>query len=196
MKLLGNLPKGLLFVISAPAGTGKTTLADMLEKEFPCVHRNISYTTRAPRAGEVDGKDYIFISKEEFEKKIARGEFLDHVTLYGNYYGTSSLSVKQWQDEGKHVLLVIDTQGAVKLKKELRAIFIFLQPPSLQVLKNRLVGRKTENAATIEERLAWAEEELKKAYLYDYIIENDDLDRAYQILRSILIAEEHRAVHN
>lgn len=191
-KLLGNRKRGLVFVVSAPAGTGKTTLVDMLEKEFSCVLRSVSYTTRPQRQGEVTGQHYYFITKQEFEKKIANNEFLEFVTLYGYYYGTAYETVQKQQELGKHVILVIDTQGALKLKGRFPATFIFLMPPSMEVLRQRLISRSTESVDVIEERLNWAQSEMELAKEYDYCIVNDDLNTAYQVLRSILIAEEHR----
>ena len=192
-KLLGNLSEGLVFVLSAPAGTGKTTLVKMLQNEFPCITGSISCTTRAPRSGEVPGKDYHFISQEEFAGKIKNGDFLEYATVFENYYGTSKEYVLKEQKKGKHVMLVIDTQGAMQIKKNgLPAVFIFISPPSLLVLKERLFKRKTESTAVIEQRLSWAKDEMALAPQYDYQIVNDNLENAYQILRSIIISEEHR----
>jgi guanylate kinase len=192
-KLLGNLSKGLVFVLSAPAGTGKTTLLRMLVEEFPCVAGSISCTTREPRANEVKGKDYHFISNKEFEEKIKEGDFLEYAKVFGHYYGTSKEFVRKQQETGKHVILVIDTQGAMQLKeKNFPAVFIFVSPPSLDVLRERLSSRKTETKEAIENRLSWARDEMALSSKYDYHIINDDLHIAYEILRSILIAEEHR----
>lgn len=196
-KLLGNQKNGLVFVISAPAGTGKTTLVRMLRNEFSCVVESISYTTRQPRPGEVDGVHYHFIDEKEFKAKIANEEFLEFVSLYGHYYGTGYQAIQELQKQGKHVILVIDTQGAMQLKAmelkcAFKAIYIFLKPPSLKILKERLLTRSTENTQVIEKRLDWAKQELVAASQYDYCIVNDDLMIAYQILRSIFIAEEHR----
>jgi guanylate kinase len=184
--------KGLLFILSAPAGTGKTTLMNMLGGEFNNVIASISYTTRKPREGEEEGKHYFFISKEEFVARIEAGEFLEHVELYGDYYGTSELWVKDKLSQGKHVILVIDTQGAKLLKGKIAVITIFVAPPSIEELKKRLRLRKTESKEVIEKRIAWAKKELIAQKNYDYLIINDDLSIAYQALRSILIAEEHR----
>lgn len=194
-KLLGNLDRGLAFVISAPAGTGKTTLAQRLTQEFPNVVMSLSCTTRQPRPGETPHKDYIFMSIDAFEKKIAEGDFLEYVKLYGYYYGTSRAWVQEQMNSGKHVLLTIDTQGALQLKNKFPAVFIFLRPPSLEELRKRLTQRQTETPEVIEERLAWAKRELEAARYYDYDIINDDLDVAYGVLRSILIAEEHRVAN-
>ena len=191
-KELGNLKRGLAFVISAPAGTGKTTLAKMLFHEFSCVSSSISYTTRGPRVGEVNGKDYHFISKEQFEEKIRSGDFLEYAKVYDDYYGTSREFVNVELNQGKHVVLVIDTQGAVQLMKTFDAKFIFILPPSLSCLKARLSERRSETPQTIEHRLSWAEKEISMAASYDYQIINEDLKTAYLVLKSILIAEEHK----
>ena len=192
MHLLGNLKRGLVFVLSAPAGTGKTTLVEMLVKEFPCVIQSISYTTRAKRPQEREGGHYNFISVAEFEQKIAAHEFLEYVKLYGDYYGTSKLWVEEQLQKGKHVFLVIDTQGALQLMESLEACFIFLKPPSLEVLRERLMHRKTDAEEALQKRLSWAAKELGAAHYYQYLIINDQLDIAYQALRSIVIAEEHK----
>ncbi len=191
-KLLGNLKQGLLFIISAPAGTGKTTLVNMLCDEFDCIKASKSCTTRAPRQGEMPDVHYHFLSNAEFAHKIAQNEFLEYVQLYGHYYGTLKKTVEQLQLEGKHVVLNIDTQGALKLKGSLPAVYIFLQPPSLDELRRRLTYRQTETEEVILKRLAWAEQEIAASNFYDYHIVNDDLKIAYEILRSIFIAEEHR----
>ena len=194
MKVLGGLKKGLIFIISAPAGTGKTTLVRMLTEEFDCVVESVSYTTRKPRPKEEEGSDYFFLSKEAFEKKIEEGEFLEYASVFGNYYGTSSKLVDQQRKEGKHVILVIDTQGAMALRESLPAVFIFIRPPSQEVLKKRLIERNADTDESIERRLQWAEKEISLANRYDYQIVNDDLQIAYEVLRSILIAEEHKIV--
>jgi guanylate kinase len=191
-KLLCNHDKGLLFVLSAPAGTGKTTLVNMLTNEFDCIEPSISYTSRQPRDGEVNGVSYHFISPEEFEQKIEKGDFLEYVKLYDHYYGTSREWVEKTLAKGKHVFLVIDTQGGLFLKGKFPAIYIFLMPPSVEELKNRLEKRMTEDEDTIEKRLSIVQEEMERGSHYDYHIINDDLNTAYQVLRSIVIAEEHR----
>jgi guanylate kinase len=190
--LIGNCKRGKLFVLSAPAGTGKTTLVQRLVAEFPTVVQSISYTTRKPREQEVTGDHYFFISKEEFEKKIADHEFLEYVLLYGDYYGTSKVWVESMLAQGKHLFLVIDTQGALQLMDSVEACFIFMKPPSMDVLKERLVARNSETEESMKKRLDWAEKELETFHYYDYVFCNDDLDTAYQILRSIVIAEEHK----
>ena len=184
--------KGLVFIISAPAGTGKTTLVQRLVQDFKNVKQSISFTTRQPRPGELDGIDYYFVSKEAFEAKVAKGDFLEHVELYGDYYGTSREWVENQQNEGNHVVLVIDTQGGLKLKDKIPAVYIFLEPPSLEELKRRLLSRKTEQSQVIDKRLACVEREMEQGKQYDYKIINDQIEDAYQVLKSILIAEGHR----
>jgi guanylate kinase len=186
------MKKGIIFVVSAPAGTGKTTLVRMLQDEFPNVIENISFTTRKPRASEIPGKDYYFITHQEFEQKVQEGEFLEHAKVFGQYYGTSRKFLAEQQEKGNHVILVIDTQGAMFLKGKIDAIFIFIRPPSLEVLKERLLARKSESEEAICERLNWAEKEIECMHAYNYEIVNDRLDHAYDVLRSILIAETHR----
>ena len=192
MKLLGTLDLGLVFVVSAPAGTGKTTLVRMLTEEFDCVAESISYTTRPIRRGEVEGRDYYFISETEFKKKIAQGDFLEYARVFDHYYGTSRKTVEEKLSAGKHVALVIDTQGAMQLKKTLKATYIFIRPPNLEELKRRLHGRKSDTQEAIDVRLSWAEKEIEAAKFYDYLIVNENLKMAYEVLRAIFIAEEHR----
>jgi len=192
-KILGSLTKGFAVVLSAPAGTGKTTLARMLLDEFPSVSESISCTTRPMRPGEIADKDYHFMTDIEFDEKEKQGQFLEHAKVFGHRYGTLKEHVEKKLNQGQHVILVIDTQGAVQLKKMgYEAIYIFIRPPSLAELRSRLFNRKTEKENLIEERLAWAVHELEMAEQYDYIVTNDNLHRAYEILRSILISEEHK----
>ncbi len=192
-QLVGALKKGIIFVISAPAGTGKTTLAQMLVDEFPSVTRSVSCTTRPRRANEIDGVDYHFLSKEAFAKKVEAREFLEHAEVFGNHYGTLKTHVEKKVNQGNHVLLIIDTQGALELqKRKYPAVYLFIQPPSMGELRVRLFNRKTEEKHHIEERLKQAEDELQCAMKYDYLITNDNLHRAFEILRSILISEEHK----
>lgn len=190
--LLGEGKEGLAFIISAPAGTGKTTLVGKLLKEFPSVMQSISFTTRKPREGEIPGVHYHFITESEFNEKISAGDFLEYVKLYGTYYGTSKQWIIDQQKNGKHVILVIDTQGAIQLKDRFSAVMIFIRPPTLDTLRKRLVSRQTETPDMIDQRVEWAQIELDAAKQYDYQIINDDLETAYQILRSIVIAECHR----
>lgn len=190
--LLGQLSKGLVFVVSAPAGTGKTTLVHQLVKEFNHIKQSISFTTRPKRAFEQEGEHYHFISVEDFEEKIAKGEFLEYVKLYDDYYGTSKTWLEQQTALGFHVVLIIDTQGALLLMKQLNACFIFIKPPSFEALKQRLLNRQTETEETLSKRLSWAVHEMERAHHYQYTIINDQLEVAYQVLKSIIIAETHK----
>jgi len=191
-KILGNLSHGLLFVMSSPSGTGKTTLVEKLINEFDCVQRSISTTTRKPRPNEQEGRDYFFVDDAEFNKRVQQGEFLEHVTLFGYSYGTSRSHVEQLRAQGKHVFLVIDTQGALQLMGHIAAAFIFLMPPSFEELARRLQERGTETHESLSKRLKEAEREIATSSAYHYVLVNDELERAYQALRSIVIAEEHR----
>jgi guanylate kinase len=164
----------------------------MLTEEFSCIEMSISCTTRPPRPGEIPGKHYEFLSVLEFQEKISRGDFLEHAQVFGHHYGTLRTRVETQRAAGKHIVLVIDTQGALQLKGKIPAIFIFIKPPSLTELKKRLQRRKTELPEVIEERLAQAKHEIDAASHYDYCIVNDHLMVAYEVLRSIVIAEEHR----
>ena len=191
-KLLGNCKKGSIFVVSAPAGTGKTTLVQKLVDEFPCTVQSLSFTTRQLRSDEINGVHYNFISVDEFEQRIKDGELLEYAKIYGNYYGTSRTWVDERLNLGKHVILVIDTQGAMQLKEKLLGVFIFIEPPSIEELRVRLLKRRTESKEVIDKRLEWAQSEIAAREKYDYNILNDNLDVAYDVLRSIFIAEEHR----
>lgn len=190
--LLGNRKRGLLVIVSAPAGTGKTTLVKMLTDEFPNIIQSVSFTTRSPRGEEKNGLDYHFISSEEFEEMIKNNRFLEYALIYREYYGTDSQWVEKQLNSGKHVVLVIDTQGGLQLKGKIPGVFVFIEPPSMEVLKQRLEKRNTEPKAKIAERLEWAKKEIESGRQYDYRIINDDLKTAYQVLRSIVIAEEHK----
>lgn len=200
--LLGNLnlifdnnkPKfnGLLLVITAPSGTGKTTLIEMLLKEFPYLKQTVSCTTRSPRTNEINGKHYYFLSASEFKTKIASGEFFDYTKLWGVYYGILRKEILDNLNKGNSVVTIMDAKGAMKLKKMLHAVYIFIAPPSLNELSTRLNNRKTENKDDINKRLHAAKSDLKFIKYYDYNFVNDDLATAYQTLRAILIIEENK----
>jgi len=185
--------RGLLFVVSAPSGTGKTTLCRAMTRIFPGLHFSISYTTRPPRAGDEHGRDYYFISPGEFQKMIDRGEFAEWAEIYGHRYGTSQALVEKIREEGRDVILDIDGQGARQLReKDLQGIFIFLLPPSYEELERRLWHRKTERKADQEERLKKAQAEMAEAHWYDYLIVNDHLEKAQDQLKAIILAEHCR----
>lgn len=192
MSLFTKRRRGLAFIVSAPSGTGKTTLVEMLTNEFPNIVASISFTTRAPRPEEKPGEHYHFISENEFEKRLAAGEFLDYVKLYDCYYGCSRAWIESQLNRGVHVMLTIDTQGAAALRGKFPATSIFIAPPSRDELHRRLLSRRTETEEVIQKRLDWAEQEIAASAHYDYRFVNADLGMAYQVLRSIVIAEDHR----
>ncbi len=185
-------PKGKIFVLSAPAGTGKTTLARRLVESFEALVQVPTLTTREPRPKEVSGKDYEFVSREEFLKRLSKQELVEHVELHGNLYGVSLANVSRARGSGKHVLLVIDTDGAQAIKSCYDAVLIFLKPPSMEVLSKRLHGRGTEDVAIREERLKRAQKELEDEIFFDYSVVNDRIESAFYLLSSIIIAETHR----
>jgi guanylate kinase len=182
--------KGILFVISAPSGSGKTTLCNRLVDSLSGLNRSISMTTRSPRHGERDGMDYIFIDKEEFLRRQKKNEFLECAKVFGEYYGTPKKYVKHLIDKGQDVLLSIDVQGAMKIKRlKVKAVHIFILPPSMALLKERLFRRSTDSGREIAKRLRIAKKELSYLRRYDYAVVNNMLDSALENLRSIVIAE-------
>ena len=181
------LSKGKIFVISAPSGSGKTTLCKRLLKECKNLVVSKSFTTRPLRKGEKNKRDYIFVSKKEFEAARKNGEFLEWAKVFDNYYGTPEEFVEKKIAIGKSVLLIIDVQGAFQVKKKRPgATLIFIFPPSLGELKKRLIARKTDNTAEIKSRLKIARREMALAKRYDYQVINDDLDRAVDRLKKIV----------
>ncbi len=185
--------KGLLFIVSAPSGTGKTTLCRAMTEIFPDLHYSISYTTRPPRPGDEDGRDYHFVSPADFQQRVDRGDFAEWAEIYGYRYGTSRTLLEKIQGEGRDVILDIDGQGAQQLKrKKLEGTFIFLLPPSLSELRRRLSLRGTEERAAMEIRLKKAQAEIGEARWYDYLIVNADLEKAKKRLKSIILAEHQR----
>ena len=178
--------RGQAFIISGPAGSGKTTLIDRLHQEFPEMIKNISYTTRPIREGEADGVDYFFISEEQFEKKLEEDEFLEHVELFGFKYGTSKNWIEKKLQEGFSIFLVIDIEGAKKIKALMGVPSFFIRPPSLDVLKQRLLKRKTD-PDQIQRRLARAQQEMDQGIYYDDVIVNDDLDQSYGQLKKAVL---------
>ena len=185
--------KGLLFVVSAPSGAGKTTLCRAMVRIFPGMHYSISYTTRPPRPGEEKGRDYHFIPAEDFQKMIDAGQFAEWAEIYGHRYGTSKTILERIRDEGRDVIVDIDGQGARQIRdQDLQAIFIFILPPSWEELKRRLSLRKTEKAAALEERLRKARLEVADGRWYDYWIVNNELEKAQKELEAIIRAEHCR----
>lgn len=180
--------KGRIFIISAPSGTGKTTLINRLCTDHPdLAQQTTSCTTRPKREGETHSQHYHFVMRDEFLHKVEAGEFLEWAEIYGELYGTLRSDVEAITDGGKHALLVIDTQGAEKLMDAIDPIFIFIEPPSLEELKNRLEKRQTDTKEINQKRLDLAVKELEKKDNYDYVICNDDLERAYTDLKNIIL---------
>ncbi|MFC1706661.1 guanylate kinase [Planctomycetota bacterium] len=182
--------KGRLLLVSGPSGSGKTTVIDGLLKD-PRFRLSISSTTRPMRPGEVEGEEYNFLSVEQFEEAIAAGGFLEWAKVYGNYYGTPRAPIEEAKARGEAVLLNLDTQGAATLRKNgVRGLYVFLLPPSLEVLEERLRARATDSEETILKRLARAEAEMDEARHYDAQVVNDDLDRAVGEIRALALADD------
>ena len=181
--------KGLLIVLSGPSGCGKGTMVAEILKRGDCAV-SVSATTRAPREGEVDHVHYHFITREEFERRIAEDGFLEHAQYVGNYYGTPRKEVEEMRAQGKHVILEIEVQGAFQIREKCPdAILVFTIPPTLDELRRRLHKRGTETEEVIEQRVALAAEELPLAKQYDYIILNDDLQDAVDDFGAMIRAE-------
>ncbi|NLT98208.1 MAG: guanylate kinase [Christensenellaceae bacterium] len=185
------MEKGLLIVLSGPSGTGKGTVCKALLKKHPEIALSVSCTTRPPRAGEVHGKHYFFMDREDFEKRIAEGAFLEYANVFSNFYGTPRGFVEETLAQGKDVLLEIDVQGALQVKESAPdGVFIFLIPPSMEELEKRIRSRATETEEKIRERLGKANAEMSLMDKYDYVIVNDEVDRVVEKIESILTAEK------
>lgn len=180
-----------LFVISGSSGVGKGTVLKGFLNKNPHFMLSISCTTRAPREGEVDGVNYFFLSREDFQHCIDNDKFLEWAEFAGNRYGTKKKYIKQCLEDGKDIILEIDTKGALQVKEKMpEAVLIFICPPSLEALEKRLRGRQTEDEATIQKRLHEVKEELKRAENFDYKIVNDDLERAILELEAVITGEQ------
>jgi len=189
-----NKPKGLLLVVSGPSGAGKGTICGLLRKALPDLAYSVSVTTRAPREGEVDGKDYFFKTVSQVKDMIFRGELLEYAQVYGNYYGTPKPYVMGLLNEGRDVLLEIDVQGALQIKKVFPdGVFVFVVPPTLSELRARIYNRGKDTEEVIEKRLKEATHELRYASKYDYIIVNDIAEKAAGRVLTLLEAERYRA---
>ncbi len=189
MKKISGTKK--LFVISGSSGVGKGTVLKGFLAKNPNFMLSISCTTRKPRKGEVDGVNYFFISKEEFQNCIDNDKFLEWAEFAGNRYGTKKKYIRQCLDEGKDIILEIETKGALQVKKQMpEAVLIFICPPSLETLENRLRGRHTEDEETIQKRLHEVKTELERAENFDYKVVNDDLDKAIEDLERIINGEQ------
>ena len=181
--------KGALIVISGFSGAGKGTIVKKLLSDYDHFSLSISMTTRAPREGEVNGRDYFFVTKEEFEKTISEDGLLEHASYLGNYYGTPKAYVEGEIAKGKDVILEIEVQGALQIKEKFpETVLLFVTPPSAEVLKNRLVGRGTESMDVVEKRLLRAKEESEIMDRYDMILVNDDLEEAVRNAVSLIDA--------
>jgi len=185
--------KGLLFVVSAPSGAGKTSLCRAITGSLEDLTHSISYATRKPRPGEIDGRDYYFVSPERFRDMIQAGDFAEWAEVHSNLYGTSRRVLDDLISKGLDVILDIDTQGAKQIKTKYdTAVFVFILPPSLDILEERLRNRKSDHEDEIRKRMQRSREEIRDYAMYDYIIVNRDFDRALTELRSIVISERCR----
>jgi guanylate kinase len=185
--------RGLLFVVSAPSGTGKTTVVDRLVDVCPNLERSRSYTSRPPRAGERNGVDYNFVSRQTFEEMVRRDEFLEWADVFGNLYGTARRDTEARLAAGADLVLVIDVQGARQVRRQVEeAVGVFVLPPSFEALERRLRGRSQDSDGAIDRRLATARGEIAAVAEYDYVVVNDELERCVQELAAVVAAERAR----
>ncbi len=179
-----------VYIISAPSGSGKSTLVNRVRLIVPGLKFSISYTTRAPRAGEQNGREYYFVPRTEFEEMVRKNEFLERADVFGNYYGTARRFLREAEEEGKDLLLDIDVQGAAQIKRKIpEAVSIFILPPNRQELEKRLRTRSLDAEDVIQRRLVTASREIENYDKYDYILINDRLEESIDALKSILLAE-------
>lgn len=187
--------RGILFVISSPSGGGKGTLIRRVLTHMPRLGYSVSWTTRAPRQGEVNGREYHFVSIEDFVAARERGEFLEWASVHGNFYGTSSKVVERELMVGRDIILEIDVQGAATVRRVgIAAVSVFILPPSFEILRRRLTGRQSENSGSLALRLQNSRGEVEHYREFDYLVLNDDVDRAATQLASIVYAERARRV--
>ncbi len=181
------MPSGKLIVISAPSGSGKTTIAKEMMKCFPSLEFSVSATTRAMRMGEVDGRDYFFLTKKEFKNRVDAGEFVEWEEMYGNHYGTLKREVDRALGNGRHLLFDVDVKGGLSIKRQYAdALMIFIRPPSIEVLTQRLLKRQTEDHRTLRKRLDRVPLELELGTAFDNQVVNDDLERAIRDVQSLI----------
>lgn len=186
----GSSKQGQLFIVSAPSGAGKTSLCRRVMQDVKNLKTSVSYTTRARRQGESDGIDYFFVDRDQFRTMIENNEFLEYAEVHGNLYGTSRSQLMSLQKQGYDVLLDIDAQGAMQLKKKYKeGVYIYILPPSFEVLKSRLVERNSDSPEEIARRLKKAREEIWNYREYYYLIINDDFEGALESLKAIVISE-------
>jgi len=190
-------PRGLLFIVSAPSGAGKTTIVERLVEQTPGLRMSRSYTSRLARQGEQDGVDYNFVTRETFEAMVARNDFLEWADVFGNLYGTCASDTERMLESGEDVVLVIDVQGARQIRRRSsgRATTVFVMPPSYAVLERRLRGRSKDSEAAIQRRLEVAREEVASFAEYDFLVVNDELTAAVDRLRGVVLAERARLKH-
>ena len=185
--------RGMLVVVSSPSGGGKGTLIDRVLKTVPGVSYSVSYTTRSPRGAEQNGREYFFVSTAEFEEMIRRGEFLEWANVYGHLYGTNLAQVERERTAGHDIILEIDVQGAESIRRLVTdAVTVFILPPSFELLRARLLARGTDSPADLERRLRGAPAEVEQYKYFDYVILNDDINRASAQLASVIYAERAR----
>jgi len=187
---------GIIFILSAPSGAGKTTIARRVIREHPEMYTGVSHTTRPPRDGEVEGRDYYFVDAERFEELERAGNFLETATVHGNRYGTSRGEVLDVIDSGRDVILDIDVQGAEQIRRDIETVGIFILPPSLEELARRLSLRGTDGDDVIRRRIENARREIEQAHLFDYLVMNRDLDEAVGDVLAVIRAERSRASRN
>lgn len=179
--------KGKLYIIAAPSGAGKTSLVKAMVGSTPHVKVSVSHTTRRQRPGETDGVNYHFVSDENFQKELGEGRFLEHAEVFGHYYGTSEIWVRQQMAQGEDVILEIDWQGAEQIRRLMpEAVSIFILPPSLDALRERLIGRATDDIGIIDRRMAQAVSEMSHYGEFDYLVINDEFDLALRDLQTII----------
>ena len=190
---MSSKDRGLLFIVSAPSGAGKTTLVERLVEQVPDLKLSRSYTSRPARDGETDGVDYNFVTRDRFAGMLAAGEFLEWADVFGNFYGTSAVDTQRLLDSGCDVVLVIDVQGARKVREHgIAATTVFVMPPSFETLEQRLRGRSKDSEEAMQRRLKVAREEVAAYAEYDYIVINDQVTGAVDGLRGIVMAERAR----